>query len=354
MSRRRSPRRPGATCASVPRRPGRDQRRELRGRGDRDGVRRRVRGQRPHVHDAARGADHGDGDREGLPNVADLEVMLQLLPRSSTGERMNPYTSLWSGVTAGDGPRAFHLVLLDNGRTNVLADAVGRQALAASAARRASTSARSMSRVGGHAYGSTYPGPIGAILDPAARGPGARGPRCPCASSLCGACDDVCPVKIDIPRVLIHLRGRVVSERSGRRPERIAMAGLARVFASRRRYESAQRAIAPRARADAPCRVAAGTAVGVDDRARAPPPARSDVPRVVADAAMSVHHGIRSSGASDGLSPQRRPCGRRRCAMTSIRRRSGSRADQSTARNRASCRAPADCSPGGRPTTARR
>jgi len=64
-----------------------------------------------------------------VPAWQDLEVFLQLLPRSSTAERMNPYTSLWTGVSAGDGPREFHLVLLDNGRTNVLADATGRQAL---------------------------------------------------------------------------------------------------------------------------------------------------------------------------------------------------------------------------------
>ncbi|MCL2536656.1 MAG: LUD domain-containing protein, partial [Nocardiaceae bacterium] len=64
-----------------------------------------------------------------IPTYADLEVFLQLLPRSSTGERMNPYTSMWTGVTPGDGPQNFHLVLLDNGRTAALADAIGRQAL---------------------------------------------------------------------------------------------------------------------------------------------------------------------------------------------------------------------------------
>ena len=69
------------------------------------------------------------GIEKVLPEWRDLEVMLQLLPRSSTGERMNPYTSLWTGVREGDGPREFHLVLLDNGRTDVLADEVGRQAL---------------------------------------------------------------------------------------------------------------------------------------------------------------------------------------------------------------------------------
>ena len=69
------------------------------------------------------------GIEKVLPEWRDLEVMLQLLPRSSTAERMNPYTSIWTGVREGDGPQEFHLVLLDAGRTDVLADEVGRQAL---------------------------------------------------------------------------------------------------------------------------------------------------------------------------------------------------------------------------------
>ena len=100
----------------------------------------------------------------------DLEVMLQLLPRSSTGERMNPYTSLWTGVSAGDGPREFHLVLLDNGRTEVLADEVGRQALHCIRCSACLNVCPVYSRTGGHAYGSVYPGPIGAILTPQLHG----------------------------------------------------------------------------------------------------------------------------------------------------------------------------------------
>ncbi len=139
--------------------------------------------------------------------------MLQLLPRSSTGERMNPYTSLWTGVHAGDGPREFHLVLLDNGRTDVLADEVGRQALHCIRCSACLNACPVYSRTGGHAYESVYPGPIGAILTPQLRGLGAA-PTLPWASSLCGACYEVCPVKIDIPAVLVHLRGRVVRERA--------------------------------------------------------------------------------------------------------------------------------------------
>ena len=106
------------------------------------------------------------GIEKVLPSWRDLEVFLQLLPRSSTGERMNPYTSLWSGVRAGDGPQEFHLVLLDNGRTNVLADEVGREALHCIRCSACLNVCPVYSRVGGHAYDSVYPGPIGAILTP--------------------------------------------------------------------------------------------------------------------------------------------------------------------------------------------
>jgi L-lactate dehydrogenase complex protein LldF len=171
-----------------------------------------------------------------VPRFADLEVFLQLLPRSSTGERMNPYTSLWTGVTDGDGPREFHLVLLDNGRTDALADDVGRQTLRCIRCSACLNVCPVYERVGGHAYGSVYPGPIGAILTPLLTGPG-KADSLPFASTLCGACADVCPVKIDIPEVLIHLRGRAEKSRA----ERGAMGALAWTFASRRRYERAQR-----------------------------------------------------------------------------------------------------------------
>ncbi|MFF3515701.1 lactate utilization protein B [Streptomyces sp. NPDC002573] len=146
-----------------------------------------------------------------VPTWQDLEVFLQTLPRSSTAERMNPYTSMWTGTTDGDGPRTFHLVLLDNGRTDTLADEVGRQALRCIRCSACLNVCPVYERAGGHAYGSVYPGPIGAILSPQLRG--IRSPidaSLPYASSLCGACYDVCPVAIDIPEVLVHLRERVV------------------------------------------------------------------------------------------------------------------------------------------------
>jgi L-lactate dehydrogenase complex protein LldF len=187
------------------------------------------------------------GIEKVLPRWADLEVFLQLLPRSSTAERMNPYTSLWTGVTPGDGPREFHLVLLDNGRTDVLADTVGRQALACIRCSACLNACPVYERTGGHAYGSTYPGPIGAILTPMLVGVENAG-SLPYASSLCGACYEVCPVKINIPDVLVHLRGAAVrhhQDQEGIRGkiggENAAMRLMAAIFADRKRYERAQR-----------------------------------------------------------------------------------------------------------------
>jgi L-lactate dehydrogenase complex protein LldF len=182
-----------------------------------------------------------------IPTWQDFEVFLQLLPRSSTAERMNPYTSFWTGVTPGDGPQEFHLILLDNGRTRVLAERVGRQALNCIRCSACLNICPVYERTGGHAYQSVYPGPIGAILTPMLAGV-QNAPSLPYASSLCGACYEVCPVKINIPEVLIHLRGAVVREKQDRDdphawpdPEAVAMKVLARVFADRSRYERAQK-----------------------------------------------------------------------------------------------------------------
>ncbi|OKH99146.1 (4Fe-4S)-binding protein [Streptomyces sp. CB02923] len=151
------------------------------------------------------------GIEKVVPTWQDLEIFLQLLPRSSTAERMNPYTSMWTGTTDGDGPDTFHLVLLDNGRTDTLADTVGRQALRCIRCSACLNVCPVYERAGGHAYGSAYPGPIGAILTPQMRGTASElDASLPYASSLCGACYEVCPVAIDIPEVLVHLRERVV------------------------------------------------------------------------------------------------------------------------------------------------
>ncbi len=181
-----------------------------------------------------------------VPTFADLEVFLQLLPRSSTAERMNPYTSMWTGVMPGDGPQEFHLVLLDNGRTGTLADPVGRQALRCIRCSACLNVCPVYSRTGGQAYGSAYPGPIGAILTPQLRGINQhevdeQTASLPFASSLCGACYEVCPVAIDIPAVLVHLRSRVVDQQRGHRAERAVLALAAATFAKPGRLAAAER-----------------------------------------------------------------------------------------------------------------
>ncbi|CAN5572369.1 LutB/LldF family L-lactate oxidation iron-sulfur protein [soil metagenome] len=149
------------------------------------------------------------GIEKVLPRWQDMAPFLQLLPRSSTAERMNPYTSFWTGVRSGDGPQEFHLVLLDAGRTEVLKDKVGRQTLRCIRCSACLNVCPVYERTGGHAYGSVYPGPIGAILTPQLLGMHDKNANTlPYASSLCGACFDVCPVRIDIPEVLIYLRGK--------------------------------------------------------------------------------------------------------------------------------------------------
>ncbi|MFJ9949391.1 LutB/LldF family L-lactate oxidation iron-sulfur protein [Kitasatospora sp. NPDC091207] len=184
------------------------------------------------------------GIEKVVPTWSDLEVFLQLLPRSSTGERMNPYTSTWTGTTEGDGPRAFHLVLLDNGRTDTLADEVGRQVLGCIRCSACLNVCPVFERTGGHAYGSVYPGPIGAVLTPQLVGI-EQAASLPFASTLCGACYDACPVKIDIPRVLAHLRAEAVEAGRGPlNPEALAMKAAATVLDSPRLLSAAQRAAA--------------------------------------------------------------------------------------------------------------
>ena len=171
-----------------------------------------------------------------VPTFEDLEVFLQALPRSSTGERMNPYNSIWAGVTPGDGPQEVHVVLLDNGRAGVLADEESRETLNCIRCGACLNVCPVYHQTGGHAYGSVYQGPIGAIITPQLQD--LRHSRSlPYASSLCGACYDVCPVKINIPEILIHLRGKIVREDQSTflgklHPENIAMQAMALVFSS--------------------------------------------------------------------------------------------------------------------------
>ncbi len=182
-----------------------------------------------------------------VPKFEDLEIFLQLLARSATGERLSPYTSIWTGAAQDDGPSAVHIVLLDNGRTHALANPVGRQALRCIRCAACLNVCPVYERVGGHAYGSVYPGPIGAVLAPqldhVVTDPVAR--ALPFASSLCGACYEVCPVRIDIPRLLVHLRGETVAEAANQlppTPEALAMRSLGWVMQKSSRFAVALRA----------------------------------------------------------------------------------------------------------------
>jgi L-lactate dehydrogenase complex protein LldF len=180
------------------------------------------------------------GIEKVIPSWRDLGVMLQLLPRSSTGEPMNPYTSLWTGVSPGDGPRAFHLVQLDAGRTRALADEVGRDALRCIRCSACVNVCPVYRQTGGHVYHTPYAGPIGAILVPQLEGERGAAGSLPFASTLCGACADVCPVRIDSPALLVHERMKVVGRQPGSL-ERWSLRALARVFSSQAGYERAQR-----------------------------------------------------------------------------------------------------------------
>jgi L-lactate dehydrogenase complex protein LldF len=175
-----------------------------------------------------------------IPSLADLEVFLQLLPRSATGERMNPYNSIWTGVRGGDGPKEFHVVLLDNGRTTVLADEEARETLDCIRCAACLNACPVYRQTGGHAYGSIYSGPIGAILTPQLQSM-QHSTSLPYASSLCGACYEVCPVKINIPEILIHLRRRIVEEKGAPLDERLAMKAAAFAFGQSGRLSIAQK-----------------------------------------------------------------------------------------------------------------
>ncbi len=180
------------------------------------------------------------GIEKVIPTFQDLEVFLQLLPRSATGERMNPYNSIWTGVTPGDGPREFHVVLLDNGRTKVLSDAESRETLDCIRCGACLNVCPVYRQTGGHAYGSVYGGPIGAILTPQLQSM-EHSQSLPYASSLCGACYEVCPVKINIPEILIHLRGKVVERGDAPLMERLAMKAAEFALSDSSRFSAAQK-----------------------------------------------------------------------------------------------------------------
>jgi len=175
-----------------------------------------------------------------LPRFADLDVFLKLLPRSGTGQALSTYQSFITGTkrkVSDEGPDELHIILLDNGRSRMLAHPVTRQSLACIRCGACLNACPVYQQVGGHAYGSVYPGPIGAVITPQLIGI-QKTAQLPYASSLCGACREVCPVKIDIPQLLLHLRGEISSKQtSGRRKERLAFKLWAAIMMRPRLYE---------------------------------------------------------------------------------------------------------------------
>ena len=156
------------------------------------------------------------GMEKVIPSLQDLSIFLRLLPRSATGQRLTSYVSMVTGPRRNedeDGPEEFHLVLVDNGRSRLLADPELREALYCIRCGACLNICPVYGKIGGHAYGWVYPGPIGAIVSPAlVRLKDAK--DLPHASSLCGACREVCPIKINIPRMLLHLRHRLAESPS--------------------------------------------------------------------------------------------------------------------------------------------
>ena len=164
----------------------------------------------PKIHIALMGIE------KVIPRFADLDVFLKLLPRSGTGQRLTTYQSLITGTKRerdDEGPDEVHIILMDNGRSRMLAHPVTRQSLACIRCGACLNACPVYQQIGGHAYGAVYPGPIGAVITPQLIGL-KKTKQLPYASSLCGACREVCPVKIDIPALLLHLRAEIVDGES--------------------------------------------------------------------------------------------------------------------------------------------
>lgn len=196
----------------------------------------------PRVHVAVMGME------KVIPSIRDLSTMLRILIRSATGQRISSYVTMVNGPRRPgeeDGPEEFHLIIMDNGRSKLLADEALRESLNCIRCGACLNACPVYRKVGGHSYGWVYPGPIGAIVSPVLTGL-KEGKDLPFASSLCGACHDACPVKINIPRMLLELRGKVAeskdeTERGRGRWEPLVWKGWKWGMMDRKRFDRGSR-----------------------------------------------------------------------------------------------------------------
>jgi L-lactate dehydrogenase complex protein LldF len=176
-----------------------------------------------------------------VPTVEDAFLQYQALARSATGQQTTIYLNLTSGPRKQDevdGPDEFHLVIMDNGRSEMLANGYG-EALMCIRCGACLNVCPVYREIGGHAYGSTYSGPIGAVISPLLPIDVTNAEKLPHASSLCAACRDACPVKIDLPRLLLDLRAGQVDDGDASWFDRAAMLGFVQTMKSQTRYELA-------------------------------------------------------------------------------------------------------------------
>ncbi len=176
-----------------------------------------------------------------VPTVEDAFLQYQALCRSASGQQTSVYLSMTNGPRRPgdlDGPEEFHVVLLDNGRSHMLSAGYG-EALMCIRCGACLNTCPVYREVGGHTYGSTYSGPIGAVISPLLSLHVTNAEQLPHASTLCGACREACPVQIDLPRLLLDLRSDQVAAGQSRLFDKVAMRGFVQSMKSQRRYESA-------------------------------------------------------------------------------------------------------------------
>ena len=238
----------------------------------------------PRIHVAITGME------KVVPSLEDLAVFLRLLIRSATGQRISSYVTTVTGPRKSldeDGPEEFHLVVVDNGRSKLLADPHLRESLNCLRCGACLNACPVYRKVGGHAYGWVYPGPIGAVVSPVLTGI-SEAKHLPFASSLCGACKEACPVKINIPRMLLKLRNeisegdRYPEQRSSPLAERLAFKGFRAAMSNPALMSAVALGRSADARPDVAQRDRAGAYVGLDPPPRGAQAGRAPLPQALA------------------------------------------------------------------------